>query len=222
MKRCRFATVIATASALALSGFAAAQTTSKEAAKPTAKPASSALAGAAAAAAGALAAPTKAPAAAVPAAPATGAAAPATAAAAAEPLTVEKSSNPELVGALVKQVGVTPAQAEGGTGAILGYAKSALKVEDYTKVAAAVPGIDGLLKSAPATEATGSSSTTGALVGAAAGALGGKAGLSSVTGSFSKLGLSGDTVTKYVPVILGYVQGKGGKGTSDILASVLK
>ena len=64
----------------------------------------------------------------VPAAPA----APAAAQAAAAPaLTVEKSANPELVGSLVSKLGVTPKQAEGGAGALLGLAKGKLKADDF-------------------------------------------------------------------------------------------
>src|SRR4029453_16761909 len=68
--------------------------------------------------------------------------APATAASAA-------NASPELVGALSKELGATPDQAAGAAGSLFGIAKSRLKPEEFSKVAAAVPGMDSLLKAAP-------------------------------------------------------------------------
>src|SRR5215468_8041944 len=83
-----------------------------------------------------------------------------------------KALAPELIGMLTKQTGVTTKQAEGGTGAILGYAKSKLKTEDFAKVSKAVPDTDALIKAAPAVEKGG---TAEALSGAAS-AVGGSVG----------------------------------------------
>ena len=60
-----------------------------------------------------------------------------------------KAANPELVGMITKEVGVTQAQAEGGAGALLGLAKSRLSADEFGKVSAAIPGTDALLKAAP-------------------------------------------------------------------------
>lgn len=175
-------------------------------------------------------APTKAAAAAAPAAaPAAAAAAPAAPAAG----TVEATASPELVGQLTKQLGVTPKQAEGGAGAILGYAKGKMKVEDYAKVAAAVPGCDNLVKAAPVADAvasvaggagsTGGGSALGGAVSALGSQAGGAAGLvTAVTPAFQKLGLSGETVGKFAPIVLQYVTGKGGSGVGNLLGAVLK
>jgi len=147
-------------------------------------------------------------------------AAPAATAAAEEPaLTVEKSANPELVGSLVSKLGITPKQAEGGAGALLGLAKGKLKTEDFAKVATAVPGTERLIASAPAAEAPAS---TGAL-GAAAVALGGKtAGLAGLAPVFGKLGLKGDMAAKFVPLVVDYAQKKGGDTVGKLLGGVLK
>ena len=48
--------------------------------------------------------------------------------------------------------------------------------------------------------------------------LGGMAGL---TGAFGKLGLSGDMVGKFVPIILDYVKGKGGEQVMGLLKGAL-
>ncbi len=50
-----------------------------------------------------------------------------------------KVANPELVGQLAKELGSTPAQAEGAAGSLFGLAKSRLKPEEFAQVAKAVP-----------------------------------------------------------------------------------
>lgn len=153
--------------------------------------------------------------AAVPAAPA----APAAQAAAAPTLTVENSANPDLVGSLVSKLGVTPKQAEGGAGALLGLAKGKLKADDFAKVATAIPGTDKLIASAPVADAP----KGGGALGAAAGAVGGKAaGLAGLAPVFSKLGLKSDMVAKYAPVVVDYAQKKGGDTVGKLLGGVLK
>ena len=129
-----------------------------------------------------------------------------------QPTTPAESANPELVGALSKELGATPQQAEGAAGAMFGLAKTRLKPDEFSKVSAAVPGMDGLLKAAPAMGATS------ALPGAA-GALGG---LSSLAGPFSKLGLKPDMAMKAVPVLTSYVTKSGGADVGKLLAGVLK
>lgn len=62
------------------------------------------------------------------------------------------SASPELVGQLTKELSITPAQAKGGAGALFGLAKDRLSPADFSKVAAAVPGMKSFLKAAPATD----------------------------------------------------------------------
>lgn len=119
-----------------------------------------------------------------------------------------------LVGELTKQLSITPAQASGGAGTLFNLAKSRLSPADFGKVSASVPGIDGLMKSAPA------ASTANAIPGVPnAGGLGG---LASAAGSFQKLGMSPDMVGKFVPVLTKFVEAKGGTGVSSLLAGALK
>ena len=134
--------------------------------------------------------------------------------------TAEGTANPELVGALAKELGSTPKQAEGAAGSLFSFAKTKLNSQDWTKVAGAVPGMAGLLKAAPeAAGATGTSGTSGL------GALGGAAGLgglASVASSFSSLGLKPEMVMKAVPVLTNFVSKSGGADVGQLLASVLK
>ena len=125
-------------------------------------------------------------------------------------------ASPELVGQLSKELSITPAQATGGAGALFGVAKSRLSPADFSKVAAAVPGMGSFLKAAPATDnASGLSSLTGSLPG-------GLGGLASAAGSFQKLGLSPDMVGKFVPILTKFVEGKGGASAASLLSGALK
>jgi hypothetical protein len=131
---------------------------------------------------------------------------------AASSLTVEQSASPELVGALTKELGVTATQAQGGAGALLGLAKSRLAAEQFTKVSAAVPGTDALIKAAPAPKG----------VAAMGAGMGGAMGLASLAGSFKQLGLSPEMAGKMVPVLTKFVQGKGATDAAAALAGALK
>jgi hypothetical protein len=119
-------------------------------------------------------------------------------------------ASPDLVNALSKEIGATPEQAAGAAGALFGIAKSNLKPEQFSQVAAAVPGMDSLLSAAPA---------AGGMAGAAGGAAGGMAAAAS---AFTKLGLSPDMVSKAVPILTSYVSKAGGANVGSMLAGALK
>lgn len=134
-------------------------------------------------------------------------------------LTVEKSPSPELVGQLSKQLSITPAQATGGAGTLFSLAKGRLSPADFGQIAAVVPGMNGLLKAAPAA----SSPAGGSPLSGLAGSLPGSAGaMASTATSFQKLGLSPDMATKFVPVLTQFVQAKGGSRVASLLGGVLK
>src|SRR5262249_9422995 len=97
-------------------------------------------------------------------------------------------ASPDLVGQLSKEIGGTHEQAAGAAGALFGLAKSRLKAEDFSKVAGAVPGMDALLKAAPAAGAA--VGTTGAL----SQVMDSAGGLASAASAFSKLGLKPELV----------------------------
>ena len=58
--------------------------------------------------------------------------------------------DPGLVNKHTNGLKISPSQAIGGAGAILGVAKTRMNPTDFGKVAAAVPGMDGFLRAAPA------------------------------------------------------------------------
>jgi len=122
----------------------------------------------------------------------------------------------KLIGQLVDLLGVTQPQAEGGAGAIFKQAKSNMSSGDYSQLLSALPGIDSLIKAAP---------ETGGLAGKASSLFGSSSksiqGLSSLTDSFAKLGLSPDMVGKFTDVILEFVQSESGQQTMALLKNAL-
>lgn len=148
--------------------------------------------------------------------PAPAAQAPAATTAAPSDAAADKTASPDLVADLVKELGITPKQAEGTAGTLFGVAKGAMKAEDFGKVAAAVPDMDALLKAAPAPDAKTSAI---AMLGAGAGGAGGMAAAAS---TLSKLGLKPETIAKAAPALVKIVQGKGGAEVGNLLAAALK
>jgi hypothetical protein len=130
------------------------------------------------------------------------------------------TANPELVGALAKELGSTPKQAEGAAGSLFSFAKTQLNPSDWTKVAGAVPGMAGLLKAAPA--AAGATGTSGTSALDALGGAAGLGGMASVASAFSKLGLKPEMVMKAIPILTNFVSKSGGADVGKLLAGVLK
>jgi len=124
-----------------------------------------------------------------------------------------------LVDLLSNQLGVTRHQAEGGAGSIFQLAKQNLSVEDFYSIAEAIPGIDEMMDAAP--KAEGSSTALGSvssMIGGNSNKLGGLAGL---TSAFGKLGMTGDMVGKFIPIVLDYAKDKGGEHVMSLLKGVL-
>lgn len=127
------------------------------------------------------------------------------------------SETADLLGAL-SQLNVTPEQAIGGAGAMLGLARNQLSSTDYSELAKSVPGIDLL--------------SGGGQLGAIAGLLGGNgtgnaAGLGNplsnalgnvkntddLNNAFSTLGMDTGMVGLFAPVILQYLGQQGVTGS---------
>ncbi len=123
----------------------------------------------------------------------------------------------ELVEMLTQNLGIEKNQAEGGAGLLLKLAKDKLGSDDFAKVAEHIPGVDGIIGGAPSGGLMGA-------VGGLASKLGGGdlAGLAGLAGGFKGLGLDGDMIGKFLPIILSFVQSKGGDTVKNLLAGVLK
>jgi hypothetical protein len=125
----------------------------------------------------------------------------------------------DLVKILTDQLGVTGEQASGGAGAIFKYAKTRLSAADFSTVTKALPGIDSLISAAPKTGVSGDLVT--GLKSLSGGQSGSAAAMSSLAGSFSKLGMNTDMAGKFIPIVLDYAKSKGGPAVMNILKEAL-
>jgi hypothetical protein len=126
-----------------------------------------------------------------------------------------KNSSSELVGQLTKELSITRTQARGGAGALFALAKSRLSEEEFGKVSAAVPGMNGLLKAAPLADNSELSRLESSLPG-------GMGRMAEVAEAFHKLGLSPEMAGNFVPVISKFVESKGGLSAASSLEKALK
>ena len=127
-------------------------------------------------------------------------------------------ASPELVSALSKQLGGTPEQAAGAAGALFGLAKSRLKADDFSQISKAVPGMDMLLKAAPAMAAAGGGGPADSLS-KLAGTVGG---IPQVAQAFSKLGIKPELVPVAASTLASFVTKSGGANLGSLLAGALK
>src|SRR5262245_5489633 len=126
------------------------------------------------------------------------------------PAQTPPEASPDLVSALAKEIGGTPEQAEGAAGALFSLAKTRLQAEDWSKVAGAVPGMEGLLKAAPAVTSGADAGGLGNALAAEVPAAADLGGLASVAGAFKKLGLQPEMVMKAIPILTEHVSKSGG------------
>ncbi len=125
----------------------------------------------------------------------------------------------ELVDQLVEQLGITPDQARGGVGAILSLAKEKLE-GNYSQLTDAIPELAGLEDAAPG--GGGGPSLLGGLTSSLSQNLG-EAGVMVRLGEmFSSLDLKGDMMGQFLPLVIGFIQSKGGDTAKNLLVSVLK
>lgn len=124
----------------------------------------------------------------------------------------------ELIDQLTKQLGVSGTQAEGGAAVLLKAARDKMGGEEFGKLLGGVPGLNDLLKKAPA-----SGGGLGGLLGGIAGAVGGNAGLiATIVGGFGKLGLSAEDAKRFAPVMMDYLRGKVGPDITSKLEKTLR
>ena len=122
-----------------------------------------------------------------------------------------------LLNTLGTQLNVTPQQAVGGTGALLGLAKNKLAGNDYSQLSQAVPGLDQF----SGASALGSLGGLGGMLGGSGGsnsaidsALGNVQSMGDVNKAFSALGMDSSMVGQFVPVILQYLGQQGASGSA--------
>lgn len=139
----------------------------------------------------------------------------------------------ELIKQLVSQLGVDESQAKGGAGMLFQLAKDKLGDGEFSQIASAVPGLEDMLQAAPSLAGgNGGGGGGGGLLskimsmfgggGGGGGALGSLGGLASLAGGFSQLGLGGDMIGKFVPVVTSFVQEQGGDQAKGLLENIFK
>ncbi len=124
----------------------------------------------------------------------------------------------ELIDQIVKNLGINEEQAKGGAGLLLKHAKDKLGEGDFAQIKDAIPETDDVIRAAP------ESGGTGGALGGITSALGAEklGNIASLSGGFSKLGLDSSMVGKFIPVILSFVQSKGGNTAKGLLEKVIK
>lgn len=112
----------------------------------------------------------------------------------------------DIVSQLSKQVGVSNAQAGGGLGSVLAFAKEKLSGPEFDRIAAAIPGADKYLKTARD-------------LGAVTGKL---ADMKGLTGALGKLGMNADQSAKFPAAVSEQVGKLGGADLGKLLGGILK
>ena len=126
----------------------------------------------------------------------------------------------ELLQLLTSQLGISEDQAEGGAGLLFKMAKDKLGDGDFSQIANAVPGVENMISAAP--KSGGLAGALGGLASSFGGDAGKLGGLASLAGGFKSLNLDSGMVTKFIPVILSFVQSKGGDAVKGLLEKALK
>lgn len=126
----------------------------------------------------------------------------------------------ELITQLVENLGISEGQAKGGAGLLFNLAKEKLASGDFSQISEAVPGINEMMEAAP--QSGGFAKAVGSITSAFGGKAGKLGSLAGIASGFSKLDLDSDMLGKFLPVILSFVQSKGGDSLKNILSGVLK
>lgn len=121
--------------------------------------------------------------------------------------------SPGLTDLLVQQLGVSPAQAQSGAGALFQVAKSQMQANAFAKIEQSVPGMQSLLGAAPQVQQP---SALGGLLGgmsSMSNGYGNNAGsMLSLVSAFQQQGMSAGMVQQFIPIIVNYVSSQGGAG----------
>lgn len=126
----------------------------------------------------------------------------------------------ELINILMDQLGVSEEQASGGAGLLFKLAKDKIGGADFSQIADAVPGVDNLISSAP--ESGGFAGALGGLTSSLGGGAGKLGDLASLAGGFKSLGLDSGMLNQFIPVVLSFVQSKGGDTVKALFEKVME
>jgi len=120
----------------------------------------------------------------------------------------------------VRNLDLDEGQARGGAGLIFKFAQEKLSSGEFGQLSEIVPEIQDLINDAP--ESGGLLGALGGLASVFGGKAEGMGNLANIVAGFSKLGLDSEMFSKFIPVILDFLQDKGGERIKNILDSVIK
>jgi hypothetical protein len=112
----------------------------------------------------------------------------------------------DITSELAARCGISPEQAQKGMGAVLGFLKTSLPAETYSKLSSAVPGADGMVAQAGETAPETSGGVLSAVTGAIGKLFGGSGG--ELASRLSGSNFSVDQVKKFLPAVLEFLKGK--------------
>jgi Protein of unknown function VcgC/VcgE (DUF2780) len=112
-----------------------------------------------------------------------------------------------LLGSLTSKLNVSPEQAVGGTGAMMGLAKNKLSSGDYSSLTKSVPGLDKLSGAGALSGMMGGSGSS------ATSAVSNVKSMGDVNNAFGKLGMDSGMAGKFAPVIMDYLGKQGASGS---------
>lgn len=115
----------------------------------------------------------------------------------------------DLIGTLVQQLGVTPQQAAGGAGSIFSVAQQRMNPTDFTQLSQSIPNMNQYLSAAPQSAMPNGMANNPL------------ANLGALAGAFQGVGLNADMASKFLPIVLQYVQSQGGASMMGLLQSAL-
>ncbi|MGR9000551.1 MAG: DUF2780 domain-containing protein [Gammaproteobacteria bacterium] len=125
-----------------------------------------------------------------------------------------------LTDTLVKQLGITTEQAQGGAGALFQVAKGKLDAGQFAELSQSVPEMNSLLNAVPKQSGalSGLAGSVSSVMGDSSNSYGN---LASLAATFKTLNLSPDMAGQFVPVVVDYVRTNGGELTANMLQSAL-
>jgi len=126
----------------------------------------------------------------------------------------------ELINSLVSQLGVSQSQAQGGAGAIFKAAQERLGTGQFEQLLGAVPGVKESLAHAPASGGGGLGGFLGGLASLAGNS--DMAQAAQLLSAFSALGLNKDTLMKFIPLVLQFLESQGGNELVTKVRAALK
>jgi hypothetical protein len=111
----------------------------------------------------------------------------------------------DIISDLASKSGISPDLAKKGLGTVLSFFKEKVPAEAFSRIAAAVPGADGMMAAAQAVPEQ-SGGIIGAITGAASKLFGGSG--AAIVTKLTQSGFSADQLTTFLPNVLEFLKSK--------------